>query len=154
MTATSRPDGVLPFVDDHRVLVDATPADVWRALGACLPDTAGARAAALVLGARPRRAHGDPLVEGSAVPAFGVRRAVPGRELALAGRHHFSDYALVFTLEDRGEGTELSARTLARFPGLHGRAYRALVIGSGAHRIVTRRWLRRIGRLAEGSASR
>jgi hypothetical protein len=60
----------------------------------------------------------------------------------------------VFTLEDRGEGTELSARTLARFPGLHGRAYRALVIGSGAHRLVTRRWLRRIGRLAERSASR
>jgi hypothetical protein len=152
MSTRPGPESALPFVDDHRVMVAAPAPAVWRAVGASLPDTTASRVGAFLLGARPRRAHGDPLVGGSAVPAFGVRRAVPGHELVLAGRHHFSDYSLVFTLEDRGEVTELSARTLARFPGPHGRVYRALVIGSGAHRILTRRWLGRIRSIAEAGA--
>ena len=71
----------------------------------------------------------------------------------LAGRHHFSDYALTFTLEPAGDGVALVARTEATFPGVHGRAYRALVIGSGAHRRLTRRWLERIRADAERPAA-
>jgi hypothetical protein len=38
----------------------------------------------------------------------------------------------------------LRALTFAAFPGVHGKAYRALVIGSGGHRIVVRRMLKRV----------
>jgi hypothetical protein len=58
----------------------------------------------------------------------------------LAGRHRFAQYTLTFVLDpDR-----LRARTQAAFPGVSGRLYRTAVIGSGAHRIVTRRMLRRV----------
>jgi hypothetical protein len=36
----------------------------------------------------------------------------------------------------------LRARSYAEFPGPAGRVYRALVIGSGGHRIMVRRLLR------------
>ena len=74
-----------------------------------------------------------------------MHAALPGRELVLAGRHRFSVYRLTFTLEPHeGGDVALVARTEARFPGLRGRGYRALVIGSGAHRLLTRRWLQGI----------
>jgi hypothetical protein len=142
----------LPFVDEHRVLVRADPGTVWEALGRSLPRGGVARAGARLLGAEPGRAHGDVLAAGAAAPGFAVRSATPGRMLVLTGRHHFSDYALTFTLEPGGDGVALVARTEARFPGVHGRAYRALVIGSGAHRRLTRRWLERIRADAERGA--
>ncbi|RNM12548.1 hypothetical protein [Nocardioides pocheonensis] len=133
--------GALSFVDEHRVLVHADADAVWQALGRSLPHGAIARTGARLLGAEPARAHGDPLVADSAVPGFGVHAALPGRELVLAGRHRFSVYRLTFSLEPRERDVVLVARTEARFPGLRGRGYRALVIGSGAHRRLTRRWL-------------
>jgi hypothetical protein len=42
--------------------------------------------------------------------------------------------------------SRLRAETHAAFPGLLGRLYRAAVIGSGGHRLVTRRLLRQIAR--------
>jgi hypothetical protein len=42
----------------------------------------------------------------------------------------------------------LRVQTHAAFPGALGRLYRAAVIGSGAHRIVARRLLRRVARTA------
>jgi hypothetical protein len=42
------------------------------------------------------------------------------------------------------DGVRLRALTFAAFPGLHGKVYRALVIGSGGHRVVVRRMLKRI----------
>lgn len=48
-----------------------------------------------------------------------------------------------------GAGTSRRAVTYARFAGLHGRIYRALVIGSGGHALATRRMLRSIKRVAE-----
>jgi hypothetical protein len=69
-----------------------------------------------------------------------VAEAEPGRRLALRGRHRFSRYELTFVLADG----ELRAQTRAAFPGIHGRLYRAAVIGTGGHRILTRRLLRRI----------
>lgn len=144
----------LPFVDEHRVLVHADAETVWQALGRSLPHGATARTAARLLGAEPARAHGDPTVAGSAVPGFGVHAARPGRELVLAGRHRFSVYRLTFSLEPREGDVALVARTEARFPGLRGRGYRALVIGSGAHRRLTRRWLQGIRADAERDGRR
>jgi hypothetical protein len=143
---------MLPFVDEHDVLVSAAAEAIWPLLGTAMrstPPIAG-RVAAAVLGTDPRRESGDPLTPGGALPGFRVREAVPGRRLVLAGRHHFSDYTLTFTLTQRPDGTLLAARTDAAFPGLPGRAYRALVIGSGGHRVAVRRMLGGIRRAAEG----
>jgi hypothetical protein len=141
--------GTLPFVDEHRVSVSAPALVVWRELGESLrrPARAGG-VGARMLHVDPERAQGDPLVEGSTIPGFGVREAVPGQRLVLAGRHRFSDYTLTFTLVDDNGATRLAARTYAAFPGL-GRIYRALVIGSGGHRVIVRRWLERIRRASE-----
>jgi hypothetical protein len=94
----------------------------------------------------PARAQGDwrsTPEPGDCVPGFTVARSQPPRSLELRGRHRFSRYALVFELDERGEhGCRLRARTYAEFPGLAGRAYRTLVIGSGGHRLAVRRLLR------------
>lgn len=68
----------------------------------------------------------------------------PGRRLVLRGRHRFAIYALTFVVD----GGSLRARTDAAFPGLLGRLYRAAVIGSGAHGLVTRRLLRKVATVA------
>lgn len=149
MNRSVPPPAPLPYVDEHHVEVAAPSEVVWRAVGACLPRDVAVRIGAAVLGTVPRRARGDALADGGAVPGFEVVEAVPGRRLVLGGRHRFSAYSLTFELTDRGATTRLAAVTHARFPGLHGRAYRAAVIGSGAHRILTRRWLERIRRTAE-----
>ena len=145
----------LPFIDEHHVLV-AAPADtVWRHVGAALEKPGWAsRLAALLLAAVPRRASGDPLTQGAALPGFDVRDAVPVDRLVLAGRHRFSAYALIFVLADEPGGTRLSARTHARFPGLHGRLYRTFVIRSGAHRVLVMRLLSGIRQAAEADAAR
>ena len=64
--------------------------------------------------------------------------------MALKGRHPFAAYRLVFELDPEPGGVSLRALTFAAFPGLHGKLYRALVIGSGGHRFVVRRMLKRI----------
>ena len=144
----------LPFIDEHSLEVAAPPSAVWMALGGMLAHESQlpARAFATVLGTEPRTAQGDPLVAGSAIPGFRIREAVPGERLALAGRHRFSTYELVFELAARADGTRLSALSYARFPGLHGRAYRALVIGTGGHRFAVSRMLRGIAHAAEAAA--
>jgi hypothetical protein len=79
------------------------------------------------------------------VPGFSVVRSQAPRVLELRGRHRFSRYALIFELAVAGDsGCTLSAQSWAEFPGLAGRAYRTLVIGSGGHRLVVRRLLREI----------
>ncbi len=64
----------------------------------------------------------------------------PVRRLALRGRHRFADYALTFLLD----GVSLRAETRAAFPGVLGRLYRTAVLGSGGHRLMTRRLLRQV----------
>ncbi|MDQ6710077.1 MAG: hypothetical protein M3Z11_05920 [Candidatus Dormibacteraeota bacterium] len=74
---------------------------------------------------------------------------MPTMRLALRGAHRFSTYALVFELDANGAtACTLRAQSWAAFPGLAGRAYRALVIGTGGHRLVVRRLLRRAARRA------
>jgi hypothetical protein len=144
----------LPFVDEHEVEVLASPEAVWESLcrvveGSFSPSTA-ARFARL-LGCESVEASGPrPLAVGSAFPGFVVVGAEPGSELALAGRHRYSDYALVFHLAGAGATTRLRAETRARFPGASGSLYRAAVIGTRGHVLVTKRLLGAVKRKAEG----
>jgi len=134
----------LPYIDEHSQQVNAPTDVVWTALLKVLCRQMGGSARlARILGCDPAQGTaefaGRP---GEAVPGFRVFEAEPGRRLALRGRHRFSNYALTFVLD----GDRLRAQTHAAFPGILGRLYRAAVIGSGGHRLVTRRLLRRVAR--------
>jgi hypothetical protein len=136
----------LPHVDEHSVVVDARPEATWDALLRVAEASVSSGVAphfARLLGCADTGAAGPrPLAVGSAVPGFHVVEASAPRELALAGAHRFSSYALVFHLDDLGDGrTRLRAETRAEFPGLKGSAYRAMVIGTRMHVLVTRRML-------------
>ena len=142
----------LPLVDEHRVRVQAAPSVVWTCLGRSLPGQHGGDGVLLrLLGAEPSRAMGEPLRAGSTIQGFAVVEAVPGERLVLAGRHRFSVYRLVFELGGGDGVVELVARSEALFPGVPGRVYRGLVIDSGGHRAVVRRWLRGIRSAAEAA---
>lgn len=136
----------LPYIDEHATPVDAAPAEVWEALLRVLPRVFGGRTAFVrALGCDPATA--SPAFAGAAgetIPGFRVAAAEPARRLELRGRHRFSRYQLTFTIA----GDRLAAETRAAFPGPHGRVYRALVVGSGAHRVVTRRLLAAVARRA------
>ncbi|WP_242343814.1 DUF2867 domain-containing protein [Anaeromyxobacter terrae] len=134
----------LPYIDEHSQQVDASADVVWTSLLKVLRrEMGGSAPIARILGCDPAQGTaefaGRP---GDAVPGFRVVEADPGRRLALRGRHRFSDYALTFVLD----GDRLRAQTHAAFPGVLGRLYRAAVIGSGGHRLATRRLLRQVAR--------
>lgn len=141
----------LPHIDDHSLRIGATPEEVWRALVSVLRTDFGGSVPSLMtrtLGTEPARSRGDwratPRL-GDTLPGFAVAEVEPAERLALRGRHRFSRYALVFELEaSDADDCTLRAGTWAEFPGGAGRAYRALVIGSGGHRVVVRRVLRRV----------
>ena len=118
----------LPYIDEHAISVPADRDATWRGL--------------LTVMCR------DPRDPATVPPGFVLDEAIPGERLALKGRHPFSIYQLIFELADSGIGTDVRAITLAAFPGLKGTVYRALVIGSGGHKVVVRRMLRRIGAAA------
>ena len=144
----------LPHVDEHSVAIEATPDAAWDALLRVVEGSFSSGAStrgARLLGCTDTLASGPrPLATGSALPGFHVEAAEPRRELALAGGHRFSDYALIFRLEGQGANrTMLRAETRAVFPGLKGRAYRAMVIGTRMHVLVTRRILGAAKRSAE-----
>lgn len=134
----------LPFIDAHTERIGGAAGEVWTALLRTLRRQMGGSASfARLLGCDPAEGTaeftGQP---GEAVPGFRVVQSRPGRLLALSGQHRFSRYALTFVLE----GDLLRAETHAVFPGLLGRLYRAAVIGSGGHGVVTRRLLRQVAR--------
>lgn len=137
----------MPYIDEHATAIGAPPERAWDALIAVVRGFGRAvpEAIARPWGLVPSRAHGDwrsAPEPGDCVPGFTVARVQPPLSLELRGRHRFSRYALVFELDEMGDGCRLRARTYAEFPGLAGRAYRALVIGSGGHRLAVRRLLR------------
>lgn len=136
--------GHLPYIDEHATGVQASREQVWAALTDGLRrEIGGGTAIARAIGCDPVRGtpefHGLP---GQALPGFRVVEADPGRLLVLEGRHRFSRYRLTFLLEDG----RLRAQTHAAFPGILGRLYRVAVIGTGGHRLVTRRLLRQVTR--------
>ncbi|OBG75017.1 hypothetical protein A9X05_22715 [Mycobacterium sp. E3298] len=115
----------LPYIDEHAITVDAGRADTWSALLRVMC-----------------RDPGDP----STVPiGFVLDETRPPERFALKGRHPFAVYRWVFELEPlAGDRTRVRATTWAAFPGLHGRMYRGLVIGTGGHAAVTRATLNRV----------
>lgn len=147
------PRSELPLVDEHAVDVQALPESVWTALLETLERSFGrpvAAAYARAVGCEPAAAAGPrPLDVGSTLPGFTVTGRGIGRELVLEGRHRFSTYALVFRLEPFGDRTRLTAESRAAFPGVSGRAYRALVLRTGAHVIGVRGLLAAVRRAAE-----
>ncbi|WP_348537569.1 hypothetical protein [Nocardia cyriacigeorgica] len=115
----------MPYIEEHARSVDANRDRTWKALLKVVC-----------------RDHADP----STVPrGFALDAIDPPRRLALAGGHRFSRYTLTFELDDDGpRHTVVRAATRAEFPGVAGAIYRALVIGSGGHKLVVRTILRRI----------
>jgi hypothetical protein len=135
----------LPFIDEHCQATRASAGVVWRALVEFLRHMGGTPTLARLLGCDPLRASVDFAARpGESIPGFRVAESVPGQCLALRGRHRFADYALVFVV-DPGR---LCALSYGVFPGVRGGLYRAAVIGSGGHRVITRRLLRQIARRA------
>lgn len=94
------------------------------------------------------------LLDTSPPTGFAVAGKVPLERVEMAGRHRFSTYTLVFELQDAGAATDVApgttvvARSYAAFPGLHGRAYRRMLLLTGAHVRAIRRMLREIERLS------
>ena len=128
----------LPYVDEHAVVIRQSRDVAWAALEQYASGLGFGRhnPLAVVLGTEPRG-------------GFHVAESVPGERVSLEGRHHFSRYRLVFELgQSTAEGIRLSATTYAEFPGMHGRIYRALVIGSRGHAILTDQMVRAIRRRA------
>jgi hypothetical protein len=136
----------LPYIDEHAVSVDAPRERVWVALTKVMyGQMRGGSGIARVLGCDP--VHSSPRFDGGVgqtIPGFRVAESEPGRKLTLRGRHRFSRYQLTFLLDDG----RLRAQTHAAFPGALGRLYRAAVIGTGGHRIATRRILHQVARRA------
>jgi hypothetical protein len=146
----------LPHIDEHTLVVEAGREATWMALLRVVEGTVSASGAsrfARILGCADTAATGPrPLTEGSAVPGFHVAAAAEPAELALAGSHRFSSYALIFRLEELGEGrTRVRAETRAVFPDLKGAVYKGLVIGTRMHVLATRRILAGVKRNAEPS---
>jgi hypothetical protein len=145
----------LPHIDEHGIEVEAPSEHVWdaveRTARGLTPGGRRGRWASALLGLADREAGGPvPLAAGSTIVGFHVARADAPRELALAGSHRFSRYALIFHLDELSPTrTRVRAETRAVFPGPHGAVYRALVIGTRIHVVAVRRLLRAIRRRAE-----
>lgn len=145
----------LPRVDEHSIEIAAGADRTWESLVTTLPrvfDTRLARRGARLLGCADQEARGEPSVIGSTLPGFVVSRSVRPATLGLSGQHRFSRYALVFRIDELSASrSRLRAETRAEFPGLKGRAYRTLVIGSHGHVHAVRRILRAVRKRADGS---
>ncbi|HEX3239960.1 MAG TPA: hypothetical protein VHR18_07480 [Solirubrobacterales bacterium] len=144
----------LPYVDEHAIEIAASREATWEALLKVVEATVSAGAAppfARLLGCADTEPAGPrPLGLGSVLPGFHVASCEAEAELGLGGSHRFSEYALIFRLEDDGAGgTRVRAETRAVFPHFKGRVYRALVIGTRMHVLATRRILTACKRRAE-----
>jgi hypothetical protein len=144
----------LPHIDEHSAVVAAGREATWEALlhvaEASVSSATAPRYARLVGCADTAASGPRPLREGSAFPGFHVATATAPAELALAGSHRFSDYALIFRLDELGpERTRVRAETRAEFPGVKGAVYKGLVIGTRMHVLATRRMLAGVKRRAE-----
>jgi hypothetical protein len=114
----------LNYIDEHAITIAATRAETWSAVLKTLC-----------------RDPNDP----SSVPfGFVLDEARPPQRFAMKGRHLFALYRWTFELDDEGPHcTRVRSATWANFPGLHGKIYRALVIGTGGHRVAVRLTLKR-----------
>jgi len=143
----------LPSIDEHGILVLAPREDVWQALLETVPNAfsrSAAKRSARTLGCAETEFSGSADRIGSSFPGFLVTRVVEPAVLALSGQHRFSRYGLIFSLEPtKDEQTLLRAETRAEFPGIKGKAYRTLVIGTRGHVLMVKRLLSAVKRRAE-----
>jgi hypothetical protein len=156
MAGSAESAAQLPWIDEHAGEVAAPVSVAWPALLRTVERMTGGGAApryARAVGCADTEDGGPrPLEVGSTVPGFHVASLIPQRLLVLAGSHHFSDYELSFRLEPLGAvRTRVVAETRAVFPGIKGRAYRALVIGTRMHVLGVRRMLRDVSRRVESA---
>lgn len=79
---------------------------------------------------------------------FPERRGSPHTTVQLRGSHLFAQYELRFDLEEAPLGTRIRATTHARFHKGIGTLYRWLVIDTGAHSWIVRRFLSKLVRSA------
>jgi Protein of unknown function (DUF2867) len=115
----------LPYIDEHAITVDANRDETWSALLRVM-------------------CH-DPHDPTTVPTGFALDEARRPERFALKGRHPFAVYRWVFELDEEApQRTRLRAATWADFPGVHGKIYRTLVIGTGGHRVVVRWTLKRI----------
>ncbi|MGH3958423.1 hypothetical protein [Mycobacterium sp.] len=115
----------LPYIDEHAITVAANREETWSAL--------------------LRVMCRDPHDPSTAPTGFVLDEARPLVRFALKGRHPFAVYRWAFELDSDGpDRTRVRSQTWAAFPGLHGKIYRALVIGTGGHRVAVRWTLKRI----------
>lgn len=143
----------LPLVDELETVVEASAAAVYLATARRMShafELPGGHACSSLLKVLHRGENFTvPPLEGQEANGFVVARAHAPRELVLEGRHRFATYRLSFLIEPlNATRSRLRARTEAAFPGVRGSLYRALVIGSTAHRIIVKRVLRGIARRA------
>jgi hypothetical protein len=135
----------LPYVDEHAITIAVPRDQVWTALQRYVATSigiSGSSPVARILGAAPRS-------------GFRVVEEVPGDRLTLGGHHRFSRYELVFKLDGTADGgTVLRAQTYAAFPGLHGRIYRVLVIGTRAHVLATSHMLHAVRQISTAGDGR
>jgi hypothetical protein len=144
----------LPFIDEHCREIDARSEQVWAALTATLggwPNPPRWLAVTWGLQYPSRAGAWDPSVAaGDTLPGFIATEVEPLQRLTLRGSHRFSDYGLSFLLEHLADGgTRLRAKSSAAFPGVKGRVYRAVVIGTRGHRIAVGLILSQIASRAE-----
>ena len=143
----------LPRIDEHACVIRAGVDDVYPiAVRTLLAGFTGltARIIATVLGREPADVSTDqtPRV-GRTVAGFAITQLEPPHLLVLRGRHHFSRYAIVLTLEPHPAGSRCVIESRGEFPGLPGRVYETLVIGSHGHVMAVRHVLRSIRTAAE-----
>jgi hypothetical protein len=144
----------LPYVDEHSLVVGADREAAWDGLLRVVEAAFAGRGVApyaRLVGCADTTASGPrPLAVGSTIPGFHVAAAEAPAALALAGSHRFSNYALVFRLDEpEGGRTRLRAETRAEFPGFKGGVYQTLVIRTRLHVLVARRLLAAVKRNVE-----
>jgi hypothetical protein len=145
----------LPPIDEHAIEVDAPAEATWDALFPVLEKTLDhprARRYAVRVDAAVTVAHGDLHHPGGMLPGFTVIRAIEPVMLALAGRHRYAQYAMVFRIDLLpGQRSQVRLESRAQFLGRKGRIYRVGVIGTRGHVLFVNRMLRAVRRGAEQS---
>ncbi len=140
----------LPYIDEHSSTIEADPERTWELLIGMLGRLGSSVPLPMnrALGLQPSKRSGSwrgDAQSGDSIPGFGVAESERPKRLELRGDHRFSQYALIFELEPGKQGkTKLSAQTWAAFPGLTGKFYRAMVIGSRGHRVAVWHMLRQV----------